>query len=60
MSHYKDRLMRAIDAEPKSFVTCSLGLVPRFGSPARREKDCKLDCRDYNACEKQRKERVRG
>lgn len=34
-------------------VTCSLGYVPRYGLPARRERDCDVNCADYEACEAQ-------
>lgn len=54
MYAYKERLMRKVDKEPSSYVTCSLGFVPRYGSPARRKTDCKIDCRDYEACERKR------
>lgn len=34
--------------------TCFVGYIPRFGLPARRERDCTHDCADHEACAQQR------
>lgn len=51
---YKEALMRQITEEEQGYIECSLGFVPRHGKPARRERDCKVDCNNYEECEKQR------
>lgn len=60
MSRYKEVLMRAAREDEKVYFTCSNGLTPRHGKPARRRNDCKLDCRDYEACDAQAKRLAEG
>lgn len=50
---FKQRLMRQCEAEEASSLQCSVGYVPRKGKPARRERDCTVDCTDFDACEEQ-------
>ena len=51
---YKEALMRKLMEEDHTSVECSLGFVPRHGKPARRERDCPVDCNNYEECEKHR------
>ena len=41
--------------EKQSSLECSLGFTPRKGKKARRERDCVVDCNDFEACERQRR-----
>ena len=52
---YKDRLVRRHTEEEQSSLECSLGFTPRKGKKARRERDCVVDCNDFEACERQRR-----
>ena len=45
--------MRQATEEEQSSLRCSLGYTPRKGKAARRERDCTVDCKDYEACERQ-------
>ena len=49
------RLMRQATEAEQSSLRCSLGYTPRKGKAARRERDCAVDCEDYEACERQAK-----
>ena len=51
---YKESLMRQLTTEEEGSLECSLGFVPRHGKPARRERDCTVDCTNFEECEKQR------
>ena len=56
MTRYKERLMRRAGSEgEQSQLQCSLGYQPRKGKAARRERDCVVDCENFEACEEQRK-----
>lgn len=55
---FKETLTRQLSEEEQGMIECSLGFVPRFGKPARRERDCIVDCSNYEECEKQRKKAV--
>jgi len=54
MSPYKERLMRAADGNNQSSLLCSVGYVPRKGKEARRQRDCTIDCKDFEQCEAKR------
>ena len=47
--------MRQATEEEQNSLRCSLGYTPRKGKAARRERDCAVDCEDYEACERQAK-----
>ena len=55
MRNHAARLMRQATEEEQSSLRCSLGYTPRKGKAARRERDCTVDCKDYEACERQAK-----
>ena len=52
---HKERLVRRHTEEEQSSLECSLGFTPRKGKQARRERDCIVDCDDFEACDKQRR-----
>lgn len=45
--------MRQATEEEQDSLRCSVGYVPRKGKAARRERDCTVDCNDYEGCAKQ-------
>ena len=45
--------MRQATEEELSSLRCSVGYIPRKGKVARRERDCTVDCKDYDGCAKQ-------
>lgn len=51
---FKETLTRQLTEEEEGRLECSLGFVPRYGKPARRERDCTIDCSNFEECEKQR------
>jgi len=55
---FKESLTRQITEEEEGMLECSLGFVPRRGKPARRERDCTIDCENYEECERQRQKAI--
>lgn len=51
---FKESLTRQLTEEEQGWLECSLGFVPRHGKPARRERDCTIDCANFEECERQR------
>ena len=56
MNQYKGRLMRQTTEAEENSLRCSRGYIPRKGKAARRERDCAVDCEDFDACDEKAKQ----